>query len=219
MSRRRRAPNRVSGTNSTRMAQNGNKWQLFGGLLCHLARPGSDPERGFLGMGRAEIIRAQTIHTPSLVSVRFRPSPANLGPLDRGCRIAPFDRDNHASKARTSEGEVVQSSHSRRKVDLPKAFHSDHLAPTGERSAAGRVRGSRRSAQQKPGACRSRPSARSKLTLHQPTRCAPPAHSVPIYYNGVFLKFRTCTYAVRGMKFDRNILSRMDLKFSEEFYK
>jgi hypothetical protein len=63
--------------------------------------------------------------------------------------------------------------------------------------------------------CRSRPPLRSRLTLHQPTRCAPSAHSVPIYYNGAFFKFRTCTYAVSGMKFDRNILSRMDLKFSD----
>ena len=59
------------------------------------------------------------------------------------------------------------------------------------------------------------PPKRPRQTLHQSTRCAPPAHSVSIYYNAVFFKFRNCTYAVRGMKFYRNMLSRMDLKFSE----
>ncbi len=31
--------------------KNDTKWQLFGGLLCHLARPGGNPERGSLGDG------------------------------------------------------------------------------------------------------------------------------------------------------------------------
>jgi hypothetical protein len=57
---------------------------------------------------------------------------------------------------------------------------------------------------------------RSKQTWHRDTLCAPSAHSVSIYYNGAFFKFRTCTYAFRGMRFDRNILCRMDLKFSED---
>ena len=137
--------------------------------------------------------------------------------LDRRCRIAPFDRDDVASKAQSRRRRGVQLSLSRRKVDLPKAFHPDHLAPTGERSAAGRVRGDRNGVQQTTRRCRSRPMVRSKLTLHQPTQCALPAHSVPIYYNGVFLEFRTCTCAVKGMKFGRNILSRMDLNFFRKF--
>jgi hypothetical protein len=77
------------------------------------------------------------------------------------------------------------------------------------------VRGFRRGAHQTTRRCQSGPPVPSRLTLHQPTRCAPLAHSVPIYYNAVILKFRTCTYVVKTRKLHRNILLRMDLRFSE----
>ena len=60
------------------------------------------------------------------------------------------------------------------------------------------------------------PTGTVKVNFASPHAVRTPSALIPIYYNAVFLKFRTCTYAVRGMKFDRNILSRMDLKFSED---
>jgi hypothetical protein len=165
-------------------------------------------------MARAEIARAQTAHMPSLVSVDSVGHQPISGCGSRASNRR-FDRENHALEGASQRRRGVQSSLSRRKVDLPKAFHSDHLAPTGERSAEGRVRGSRRGAHQTTRRCRLGPPMRSKQNWHRDTWCAPSAHSVSIYYNGVFLRFRTCTYAVRGSKIRRNILSRMDLKFAE----
>jgi hypothetical protein len=64
---------------------------LLGGLSCHLARPGRVPERGFLGMGRAGVARAQTTNTPGLVSVDSACLQPTSGP---GSRVSdrPSDR-------------------------------------------------------------------------------------------------------------------------------
>ncbi len=148
MNRRRRAPNRLSGANTTRMAQSGNKWQLFGGLLCHLARPGGDPERGFFGGWAAlRALERKTFICGALC--RLVPSVTRQPrALNRGCRIAPFDHDNHALKARPSAGEGPN--HPIRDITsiCQRLFILITSPRRGERSAAGRVRGDRRSAQQ-----------------------------------------------------------------------
>jgi hypothetical protein len=101
----RRARNRVSSTNSTRMAVVGSGWQLFRGLLCHLARPGGRPGTGaFLGWAELRSLERKTFICRALC--QLIPSGTRQPPaLDRGCRIAPFHRENHASKARPSTGE------------------------------------------------------------------------------------------------------------------
>jgi len=89
------------------VAQNGARWLTLGGLLGHLVRPGGDPERGFLGMGGAEVARAQTTNMPSLVSVDSACFQLTSGP---GSRVSdrPSDRGIHASNVRSpGEGPSV----------------------------------------------------------------------------------------------------------------
>jgi hypothetical protein len=97
----RRAGNNVSSTNSTRMALDGSKWQLFrrSFVPSRWARNGA-----FWGMRRAEITRAQTTHAPSLVSID---SVSHQPTSGRGSRVSKlrFDRENRASKARPCAGE------------------------------------------------------------------------------------------------------------------
>ena len=78
---------------------------FFRGLLCHLARPGSRPGTGlFWGWAELRSLERKTFICRALC--QLIPSVTRQPPaLDRGCRIAPFDRDNVASKARTSAGE------------------------------------------------------------------------------------------------------------------
>jgi hypothetical protein len=97
----RRAGNRVSSTNSTRMALVGSKWHTFSEVFSAISL---GPERGFFGMGRDEITRAQTAHVPSLVSIDFVCHQPTSGP---GSRVSKrqFDRENRATKARTCAGE------------------------------------------------------------------------------------------------------------------
>ncbi len=78
------------------------------------------------------------------------------------------------------------------------------------------MRGCRRSAYSNNEDVPIGPTNAAKANFASAHAVCTPTHSVPIYYNGVILEFRTCTYAVRGMKFDRNVLSRMDLKLSED---
>ena len=172
------------------------------------------PETGAFG-GWAELRLRERKPLMYRALCRLIPAVMNQSPaVDQVCRIATFGRDNHASKARTCAGEWADYLF----FDVTSICQRLFMlatSPDGERSVGGRVRRCRDGAHQTTRRCRSRPLVRSRLTLHQPTRCASSAHSVFIYYSGVFFKFRTCTYAVRGTKFDRNILSRMDLNFSE----
>ena len=183
--------------------------------MCHGARPRGDPERGlFLEWAEMSSRERKPLICRALcrsISFVTNQSPA----VERGFRTAPFDRDNHASKAGTSAGEGSAYLF----FDVKSICHRLFIPTTSpRRGEVGRMPGEgdpppRR--HQSTRTCQSGTPMRPRQTLHQPTRCATPAHSVSIYYNAVFFKFRKCTYSVRGMKSDRNILSRTDLNFSE----
>ncbi len=125
--------------------------RFFGGSFVPSCSARRRPGAGAF-LGQAELRSRERKPLISRALCRLIPSvTSQLPALDRRCRVVPFDRGNHASKAQSQRRRGVQSSLSRRKVDLPTAFRSDHLASTGERSAAGRVRGGPPRAQQKLG--------------------------------------------------------------------
>ena len=145
---------------------------------------------------------------------RLIPSVTSQPPtVDRGCRIALFDRENHASKARTCAGEG--SNHLIRDVKsiCQRLFI---LITSPRRGEVGRRPGEGGPPQRatKTRRCRSRPTVRSKLTLHQPRGAHPGAPS-PYLLQWCVFKISYMHLRRQGHEFDRNILSRMDLKFSE----
>ena len=113
-----------------RVAQSGSQWLILGRSLGHLARSGGDPERGFSETGRAEVVRAQTMHIPSLASVDSGCLQAISGPGSRP-RTASLTAAQRVSNVRARAGEGVRLSLSRRNLNLRQTFRSDHLAPTG----------------------------------------------------------------------------------------
>jgi hypothetical protein len=90
------------------------------------------PETGAFG-GWTELRSRERKPLMHRALCRLIPAVMNQSPaVDQVCRIAAFGRDNHASKARTRAGEWADYLFFRRNVNLPKAFHADHLAGRGE---------------------------------------------------------------------------------------
>jgi hypothetical protein len=105
------------------------------GLLCHLARPGGDPERGFFGMGGVEVARAQTIRIPRHVSVDSACLQAISGPGSR-VWIAPLTVAQTgvecASLGPGASGNAQGPTHSRVGLVLMGVFRVTPVrAPTG----------------------------------------------------------------------------------------
>jgi hypothetical protein len=160
----RRARNRVSGTNSTRMAVDGTRWQLFwrSFLPSRSARrrPGTGAFWGWAerrSLERKPLIRRALCR--SIASVNSQP-PA----LDRACRIADLTVKITQSKARPSAAEG--SDHLFRDV---KSICRRLFIPTAlpRRREVGRRpgKGYRRSAHQTTRSFQSGPPVRSRQAL------------------------------------------------------
>ncbi len=170
----RRAGNSVSGMNPTRVAVNGSRWQLLRGLLRHLARPGGDPERGvFVGWAELRSLERKP-HIWRILCQLIPSDTRNVGPWIEGVESPLFDRDNHASKARTSAGAGPNHHFRDVKSICQRLFiliTSPRGGEVGRRPGEGRPL--RREKEIRNG--RWRPTVRSKLTLHQLTQLRTPS--------------------------------------------